>query len=138
MKWRKDIMARNPTSSYFQSENKSLQYFLPTPPIWQLWENFEIAPVMHKDFDKICLMDQKNKFHNFGWKKNLSEMNSLFLPCYCCKSPQNSPPTVGLTQNMGTLPSFLRNKTLMYVLSETLIRDKIKNEILRETSDISF
>ena len=48
------IIARNPTSSYFQSENKSLQYFLPTPPIWQLWENFEIAPVMHKDFDKIC------------------------------------------------------------------------------------
>ena len=72
------------------------------------------------------------------WKKDLSEMNSIYLPCYCGKSPQNSPPTVGLTQNMGTLPSFLRNKTLMYVLSETLIRDKIKNEILRETSDISF
>ena len=72
----------------------------------------------------------------FHGKKDLSEINSIYLPCYCGKSPQNSPPTVGLTQNMATPPSFLRNKTLMYVLSETLHRDK--NEILRETSDISF
>ena len=74
-------------------------------------------------------------------KKDLSEMNSLYLPCYCAKTYRKTLFFNSRTDtNFGDSAIFFaeQNFDVCLVWNIQQGRDEIKNVILREASDISF